>query len=109
MKQVFFVSILEVKIFGLTVSIYNDWVDWRWHQQFLELTVFMLIPKRYLKAGLSLTWGAVPLIGIMYNQSLVIPGDSRGISFQLLGASLGIRWTPETLRLYRKENKFYHS
>lgn len=79
---------------GITLTLVNDWRDFRWHQLFLELILLTWMRKQYLQAGLILRLGAVPLIGIAYNQSLLVPGDTRGISFHLLGVSAALRMAP---------------
>lgn len=79
---------------GLTLTLVNDLRDFRWHQLFLELMMLSWMRKRYLQVGLILRLGAVPLIGVAYNQSLLIPGDTRGISLHLLGFSAALRIAP---------------
>jgi len=79
---------------GVTLTLVNDWVDFRWHQLFLELMVLSWMRKRYLQVGLALRLGAVPLIGLMYNQSLLASGDTRGVSLHVLGISAALRVAP---------------
>lgn len=104
----YFVNVFDLKMGGYTLSFFNDWVDWRWNHVFLELMGFTLLPKQYLRMGLCLSLGAVPLLGITFNLSMVAPSDTRGISLHLLGISLGLRWSPAAIKLYEEERKFYN-
>lgn len=79
---------------GVTLTLVNDWVDFRWHQLFIELMVLSWMKKRLLQVGISLKLGAVSLLGVMYNQSLLVKGDTRGVSLHLLGLSVALRIAP---------------
>lgn len=104
----YFVSVLDIKFLGFTLSIYNDWMDFRKGHIFLELMLFTHLPKQYLRVGLCLSLGAVPLLGILFNRSMVVPSDTRGWSVYFLGFSLGLRWSPAARKLYKEERKFYN-
>ena len=94
---------------GVTLTLVNDWMDFRWHQIFFELMMLSWMRDQYLQVGCVFRWGAVPLLGIVYNQSLLVPGDTRGISLHLFGISAAFRIAPRHHGVSAAEDrKFRH-